>query len=291
MAEGAGPDEAVLAAFGLDGSALLGAGGEARVYALDEERVLRVPRGALPTAVLEDRRAFLDAIAGGDLVVPEVLEHLEVAGLTVVVERRLPGRSALEVLGEPGTDRATLVRHHLDVVARIADLRCPADSFGELWGDFALQARSFRAWAAARLGASLRVGDEAYRDLDPHRLTDDLVDALAEPEPPAPVLVHLDAYLGNLLADRDRITAVIDFGPMSIGGPRDLDPAAAVAYLAPEITPTATDADRAVARTWAAERGLSDLLAPAERWLATYWTAAADDEALQRWCRRVLLEV
>jgi aminoglycoside phosphotransferase (APT) family kinase protein len=290
VAKVSGPDRAVLAAFGIDETALLGAGGEASVFALDEHRVLRVLHAALPDHVLDGRRALLDAIAGGDLAVPEVLEHLEVAGRTVVVERRLPGRNALEVLGEPGTDRAALVRDHLDVVARIAELPCPTDSFGELWGDFALGAGSFRAWAVARLGASLRIGGATYRHLDPTRLTDDLVDALAEPEPASPRLVHLDAFLGNLLADGGRISAVLDFGPMTIGGPRDLDPAVAIAYLAPEITPTATDGDRAVARTWAAERGLSDLLAPAERWMAAYWIAAADDEALQRWCRRVLFD-
>lgn len=290
MARVSGPDGAVLEAFGIDESALLGSGGEARVYALDEQRVLRVPRAALPGSVLDDRRTFLDAIAGGGLVVPQVLEHVEVGGRTVVVERRLPGRSALEVLGEPGTDRRALVRHHLDVVARIADLPCPTASFGEIWGDFALTAGSFRAWAVARLEASLRIGGPAYGHLDPIRLTDDLVGALAEPEPATPVLVHLDAFLGNLLAVGDRITAVIDFGPMAIGGPRHLDPAVAVAYLAPEITPTATDADRADARDWAAERGLSDLLAPAERWMAAFWVAATDDEELQVWCRRVLIE-
>ena len=61
-----------------------------------------------------------------------------------------------------------------------------------------------------------------------------------------------------------------------------------IAYLAAEITPTAIDDDRAVAREWAAEHDLVDALAPAERWMACYWTAAPDDEHLQRWCTRIL---
>ena len=92
-----------------------------------------------------------------------------------------------------------------------------------------------------------------------------------------------------MLAVGDQISAVIDFGPTTIGGIAGLDPAAAVAYLAPEITPTAIEADRDAASEWADERGLTDLVPAAERWAAAYWTGAPDDERLQSWCRRILL--
>lgn len=75
---------------------------------------------------------------------------------------------------------------------------------------------------------------------------------------------------------------------MTIGGPTGLDPLTAIAYLAPEITPTATAADRAEARRWAVQRGLEGALGPAERWIAAYWTGAPDDQTLARWCRRIL---
>ncbi|HSP02412.1 MAG TPA: aminoglycoside phosphotransferase family protein [Acidimicrobiales bacterium] len=282
-------EQVVLDHFGIGAGALLGEGGEARVFALDADRVLRIPHGRTSTDDLEARRALLDAVAGASVVaLPEVLEHRAVADRLVVVERRLPGRNALQVLGEDCADRAALVRHHLDVAASIAALPCPTDRFGELWGAAAITSDRFRSWAIARLEASLERGGNRFAHLDVTGLTDELCAALPTREPTSPVLVHLDAYLGNMLADGDRITAVLDFGPMAIGGPAHLDPLSAVAYLAPEITPTANDDDRAVARAWASDRGLLDALAPAERWVAAYWTFATDDEALQRWCRRIL---
>lgn len=282
-------DEEVLARFGVGAGALLGEGGEARVHALDAERVLRIPRPPTPDDALEARRRLLDTVAGtGVVALPEVLEHRRVGGRLVVVERRLPGRNALQVLADAGTDRAALVRHHLDVAATVASLPCPTDRFGELWGASAITADRFGPWAVARLEASLRRAGDRFAHVDAARCTEELCAALPTPEPASPVLVHLDAYLGNMLADGDRITALLDFGAMAIGGPPDLDPLASVAYLAAEITPTASDADRAVARTWAAGRGLLDALAPAERWLAAYWSFADDDVDLQRWCDRIL---
>lgn len=279
----------ILAHLSVDRRALLGEGGEARVFALDAERVLRVPHGRVPDDVLDARRDLLAAVAGRAVVaLPEVLEHRSVGGHTVVIERRLPGSSAVEVLGQAGTDRASLVRHHLEVAASIADLPCPTDRFGGIWGG--RTADSFEQWATDRLSSSLARAGSRWAHLDPAALTEDLLAALPQPEPASPpVLVHLDAHLGNMLAEGDRITALLDFGPTIIGGLRHLDPLAAIAYLAPEITPPATPADVAVARAWADEHGLTHAIEPVERWLAAYWTFARDDIVLQGWCARVLL--
>jgi aminoglycoside phosphotransferase (APT) family kinase protein len=282
-------EQPVLDHFGIGTGALLGEGGDARVFALDAERVLRIPHARTPTDALGARRELLDAVAGrGVVALPEVLEHRTVADRLVVVERRLPGRDAIHVLGEAGTERTALVRHHLDVAASIASLPCPTDRFGELGGTTSIRRDTFVEWAVARLETALRTAGRAFPHVDAATLTAELTAALRTPEPATPMLVHLDAYLGNMLADDDRITALLDFGAMAIGGPPDLDPLAAIAYLAPEITPTATAADRDAAHTWASERGLHAAIRPAERWLAAYWSFAADDVALQRWCDRIL---
>jgi predicted RNA-binding protein with PIN domain/aminoglycoside phosphotransferase len=289
--EGRRRDRAVLGHFGIDESALLGRGGEARVFALDADRVLRLPHPGVGADALDERRRLLAAIAapGWRVALPEVLEHREVEGRLVVIERRLPGRDALAALGERGRDREALVRDHLDVARAVAELPCPADRFGELTGPHRIEAASVREWAEARLVASLATGGGAFAGLDPAAVTRDLLAALPQPEPAGPVLVHLDAFLGNMLAVGDRVSALLDFGPMTIGGPPDLDAVVAVAYLAPEITPTAGEDDRRVARDWAAEAGLAGALEPAERWIASYWTRAPDDERLRRWCARILL--
>lgn len=282
-------EQAVLTQLGIPSDALLGEGGEARVFALDGDRVVRLPHPGTPVGALDARRELLSFVAGGGTVpLPEVLEHRVVADHLVVIERRLPGRAALEVLGEASTDRAALIRHHLDVAASIAALPCPADRFGELMGSYAISGDTFASWSTARLRASLARGGDRWSHVDAAGLTDELVAALPTPEPDVPVLVHLDAYLGNMLADADRITALLDFGGATLAGPPDLDPLASTAYLAPEITPTATPADTDVARAWAVERGLADAIGPAERWLAAYWTFAVDDVDLQRWCTRLL---
>jgi predicted RNA-binding protein with PIN domain/aminoglycoside phosphotransferase (APT) family kinase protein len=284
-------DREVLARFGVDESALLGRGGEARVFALGADRVLRLPHPGVAAAALEDRRRLLAAIAvpGWCVALPEVLEHREVDGRLVVIERRLPGRDALAALGARGRDREALVRDHLDVAHRVAELPCPTDHFGEVIGPHRIEAPSFGAWAEARLAASLAKGGDLFAGVDGAALTRDLLAALPEPEPARPVLVHLDVFLGNMLAEGDRVSALLDFGPMTIGGPPDLDALVAAAYLAPQITPTAEDGDRRAARDWAAEVGLGDALDAAERWIAAYWTGAPDDERLRRWCERILV--
>lgn len=282
-------ERAVRDHFGLHADALIGEGSEARVFALEPDLVVRLPNPGSSARALQARRQLLATIAGcGVVPLPEVVEHRVIGGRLVVVERRLPGRSALDVLAEPGTDRAVLVVHHLDVAASIAALPCPTDRFGELWGDGADRADSFETWATGRLDTCLRRAASRWAHLAAQELTEDLLAVLPDPEPTTPHLVHLDAYLGNMLAQGSRITGLLDFGPATLGGPPHLDPLAAIAYLAPEITPTATAQDRVVARDWAEERGLAQAIGPAERWLAAYWTSAVDDGTLQAWCARIL---
>ncbi|MGI8793831.1 MAG: NYN domain-containing protein [Acidimicrobiales bacterium] len=287
-------DRRVLAAFGIDETALLGRGGEARVYAMDGDRVLRLPHPGVSDGALDQRRALLASIANPAIVpTPDVIEHRQIGGRTVIIERRLRGTSALDGLASKGVDRDVLIRHHLDVADSIADLPCPIEEFGEVFSGHGARADSFREWSVARLAGSLKSAGGRFADeLDAASLTDDLLRALPGegPNRVAPVLVHLDAYLGNMLCEGDRITALLDFGPMTIGGVRHLDPLVAIAYLAPEITPTATADDVETAHEWARQRGVAAAIEPAERWAAAYWSAIHDDHHLHRWCTRVLLD-
>ena len=100
--------------------------------------------------------------------------------------------------------------------------------------------------------------------------------------------VVLDAFPGNMLGEGDAISAVLDFGLLCIVGDRRLDPLISAAYLAPEVTPIATEADRGSAREWLLENRLADLYPAAERWLAAFWSGAVDDPRLQGWSRRLL---
>lgn len=281
-------DRAVLTRFGIDESSRLGRGGEATVFALDDHRVLRVIHHGVERRSLDARLAVGALVrAGADRVpfaVPEVLDVIEAGDRLALIETRLPGIDALRLLGQlRGGERSALVRSHLDAAAALAALPCDTTEFGDLCSPTPLRRTTFVEYATAVLHQNLQRAGPDFGHVD----VDDLVADLP-PQTGPPVLTHLDAFLGNMLAEGSTITAVLDFGPTTIAGVADLDPLVAIAYLDPDITPTASDDDRATAHDWARENGLDDRIEPVRRWIAAYWSAAVDDERLHRWCRWIL---
>jgi Ser/Thr protein kinase RdoA (MazF antagonist) len=279
---------ALLNQLGVDQDTLLGRGGEAYVYALDEDRVARIYHpGANPTTV-EERAALLRELNRSahhvPFAIPAVIETLTLEDRIVTVERRLPGRPLNEVLADAqGSTRTKLIHAYLDAAARIGDLQSARPWFGDLMGGGSIRTATFHDYLAQRAARSLSAAGEEFAQVDPQAL------AAALPEPSAGALVHLDAFPGNMLSDGETVTAVVDFGVVAIVGDRRLDPLSAAAYLTPAITPTATDEDRRVAHAWLEERRLGDLFFPAQRWIAAFWSFAYDDEPLYAWCRSILL--
>ena len=97
----------------------------------------------------------------------------------------------------------------------------------------------------------------------------------------SPAFVHLDYFPGNVMAEGEQISAVIDFGYASIIGDRRMNALVATAHLiTPRITPTVTDRDRDIAFAWLRERELFDYFERGLPWLAAYWTFAWDDVEL-----------
>jgi aminoglycoside phosphotransferase (APT) family kinase protein len=274
--------------FGLSPDALLGHGGEARVYALDAKRVLRVHHAGTPAETVEARRALLTELAAGaervPFAIPEVLDSASVGDRIATIETRLPGEPAMQVLDQlRGEARASLLRSHLDAAARIGDLPLERPWFGDLLQTSPIRTQTQRAYLQERGARSLAGAGPGFQEIDAAALAEAL------PEPEQRGLVHLDAFTGNMLACGETISAVLDFGTVAIVADPRLDPLAAAAYLASEITPCATPADRSLAEEWLAEQGLAPLYGPARRWLAAYWSIARDDLALHSWCRSVLL--
>ena len=290
MRRGVDPAEAELLAWlGTDPTRLLGEGGEARVFALDTARVVRVHRAGTDPSRVAARTALLDELAGGEgalpalpFAIPHVLEVRERAGRLLSIEARLPGRDMMQALdGIRGEAREALVRSYLEAAARVGDLPLLRPTFGDLIAKRPLRRDRFRDYLRDRAAVGLaRVG----WDVDPEAL------ARALPEPDRGALVHMDLFPGNVLVEGERVTAVLDFSVVSLFGDRRLDPLAATAYLAPEITPAASARDVRIAREWLASRGLGDWLVAATRWLAAFWCPAVDDARLHGWCRRILLQ-
>ncbi|MCB0116977.1 MAG: phosphotransferase [Caldilineaceae bacterium] len=265
----------------------LGQGGEAVVYAMDADRVARVYHDGTDPANVGARVTLLEELAAVahrvPFAIPTVLETVARGDRIATVEQRLPGRPINELLGEvSGATRERLIRGHLDAAARIGDLTVDRPWAGELMGTHAIHTVTFADYLARRAEKSLATARDVFAHVDTQAL------AAAWPEPAHYTLVHLDAFTGNMLAEDDTVTAVLDFGVVAISGDRRLDPLAAAAYLTPWITPTATDADRAVAAEWIAEHGLAHLFVPAQRWLAAFWSFARDDQALFEWCKFIL---
>ena len=279
---------AVALRFGVAPNALLGHGGEAWVYALDDDRVLRILRDGGRKADVLRRRALVEELALARPVyrLPEVLDVGEVEGRTYAIERRLPGRSMLEELGRiEGAARERLIEAYLDTSASLGDLHLPAhDGFGDLIADDLIVAPTWRGYLEQRAAANLTRSTPELRQIDPVGIADGLPDAAT------PSFVHLDAFAGNFLTDGVRITAVIDIGASSLAGDRRLDPIASAVYLSDRhVTPTATAHDMDVALAWLRTNGLAEWLEPGRRWLAAYWSFEADDPKAIAWCRDVLL--
>jgi aminoglycoside phosphotransferase (APT) family kinase protein len=279
---------AVALRFGVAPNALLGHGAEAWVYALDDERVLRVLRDGGRKADVLRRMALVAELTRSQPAyrLPEVLDVGEIEGRTYAIERRLPGRSMLEELGRiEGAARERLIDAYLDTSASLGDLHLPAHAgFGDLIADDSIITPTWRAYLDERAARNLARSTPELRHLDPVAIADGLPDAST------PSFVHLDAFAGNFLTDGVRITAVLDIGASSLAGDRRLDPIASAVYLSdPYLTPTATAHDADVALAWLRTKGLAEWLEPGRRWLAAYWSFEADDPKAIAWCSGVLL--
>jgi hypothetical protein len=279
----------VLNRLGVGADALLGHGGEAWVYALDDARVVRVLHDGGRADDVRRRQCLIDELARATpaFALPQVVEIGEVDGRVFAVERRLPGRSVMDELGSCDDDaRAHLIEAHLDAAAALGDLHlAPRTGFGDLIIDDAITTATWRAYLQERAATNLARSTRELSLMDPIALASDL------PETAGKAFVHLDAFAGNMLTDGAHITAVLDIGPTSVAGDRRLDPLSAAVYLAsPDITPVATPADVDVATSWLRSAGLEDWFEPARRWLAGFWSAAIDDPRVLRFCRAVLVE-
>lgn len=270
----------VISCFGLEPAAMLGYGGEAVVFALGEERALRVLWNGAEPAVLRARQELVDELVttGAPFSLPELQTIGEVNGRWYSIERRLRGKPVAEVLATLiGRERDLLVEHYMEATAALGDLHLgPRTYWGEVIGGNAVRAPSWRAYLQKRAANSLHRSGLPFLAGTPERLASELAAALPEAQQAA--FVHLDAFAGNVLAVGTEITSVIDIGVTAVAGDRRLDPLSGAVYLAaPQITPAATPRDIDVATSFLRENGLEQWLLPARDWLAAYWSFAVSD--------------
>lgn len=232
-----GPDEAeIRGRFGVPETALLGAGGESRVFALDESRVLRIFHATheQADAAIAD---LLSSWSGVDIeaVVPVVLEAGRTGTQSWTVDRRIPGHALLTFLQRTRDDEA---RHRallgaLDVSARLRELPLPASGFRRV---FDQPPREFDSLPAL-IDHQIEVGTALNWNLLAQRVPDlvgeraRLLDELADREV-SPAFVHGDYFPGNVLCDEGgQITGVCDFSVHALAADPVLDQVGAVCLL------------------------------------------------------------
>ena len=287
---------AVLQRYGLAPDALLGHGGEAHVFALDPERVLRLYRGTAAGEVAAYIRrigALYDTLDRG--AVPFALPHvLEVHAEEVAwsIERRLPGRTLDGLLDAlRGDERTQAITGYVDGAADFGYLGVPTgfgDGYGALFTEELLRTDSWGDLLEARLRLQLQRGTPVLRDrvahLDAAALAI-LESARREPSG-ARTLVHGDFFPGNVLFGDDlRVSAVLDLGWLTVVGDVTHDVRSAVAFW--EVRPWSQPGD-AAALVAAARRHLgpdaADLIDRTRRFEQLRFAFVAEDEHLFAWC-------
>ena len=151
----------VLDAFGIDSHALLGQGSESWVFALDDARIARINRPGTSRVQVDSRTALLAelgySIEKVPFAVPVILDTIEIKGHIITIERRLPGRPLIQLLGESaGEALAVLIRAYLEAAAQIGDLVVGRPWYGDLLHTDTIRTSSYAAYLEKRAAQSLK---------------------------------------------------------------------------------------------------------------------------------------
>jgi putative membrane protein len=239
--------DAVLAELGVDRERFLGEGGESQVFALDEQRVLRLYRPGHESAsspVVDQLRAlygFWDRVLPPEarrLQLPLVLDVGVTQGRAWTVDRRFAGTSLADWL--PTADvaaRRVALAGLLDAAEDVSRLPLPVPGFARLVGDGAPQTYGslVELLSAMLAGPTSRSRDDLARDVPDVARTWDRLQRDLTQRVVSPTLVHGDlcapnAYL-SVVDGQPRVTGVGDFSPHTLQSDPLMDLTGAVTFL------------------------------------------------------------
>jgi aminoglycoside phosphotransferase (APT) family kinase protein len=210
------------------------------------------------------------------------------------IERLLRGRALIDVLPSlRGAARRAALDSYLDVASQMQHLAEAPAQFGEMLAENPLQCKTWPAFLRAmneRQFSYMRehlLPDVPHIDAAVARL-DAAIDALPAVE--APRLVHGDYFPGNVLADdAGRITAVIDFGPLTVAGDPMMDLASAAVFLEVLRNFEPDDAAYVTGCLIAGHgEGILEVIATYRAWYALRLSHSKfDDPRLYAWCAEV----
>lgn len=293
-------EAAILDHFGIGPERRLGAGGESGVYALDEDRVLRIYHsGHEATAqVIAQLRGLLslwEPVA--PFALPTVLETGERAGRLYTVNRRLRGMSLDHWLAQADPPRRPeALLDYLNTAARIQQLPVPVPGFARLVGAGAPQSfGSLVDLLNAQLQPQLAVSRSRLDADAPEaaRAWEQMFAALAGRQV-RPAVVHGDycppnVYVTDDADGRPRVTGVGDFSPHTLVADPVMDLAGAVIFLELERYPGAAEDARwlegEAVRRWGGD--LAQWIAVYRRFYGFYFSSDFS-EPVYSWCVRQL---
>jgi putative membrane protein len=300
---GGGPDEAqLLAEFGTSRDRLLGGGGESEVFAIDDQRVLRIYRR--PHADTDQTVGQLRALSASwdgldiGLELPKIIDVGRRGQRFFTIDRRFSGEGFSAWLQRAETaERRAALTSFLDATERLRRLPSPEAGFARLIG---LEAPKMFGSFPELVHNMLAGSVEASRAQLEHDLPqvaqvwDRLHRQLAE-RSVSPALVHGDvcppnAYVSRL-PDGPTVTGIGDFSPHTVNGDPVMDIAGAVIFLELEPYPDAA-ADSAwlggvATERWGAEIG--HWIEVYRRFYGFYFSNAyAFDPRLYAWCLQQL---
>jgi putative membrane protein len=294
-------EQTVLEHFGIGPETLLGRGGEANVYGLDDERVLRIYHTqhegpAQVIAQLQDLYRFWSA---APFQLPSVLLNGERSGRIFTVTARLHGTSLDRWLAEADVDdRHRALISYLDTAQLVATLPTPLPGFARLVGPGAPQQfGSLGELLNAQVQPQIAVS-RARLDVDVPRVGEvwrQLFDAVSVRRC-RPTVVHGDycpanTYLTIAPDGTPRVTGVGDFSPHTLQADPLMDLTGAVAFLELESYGGAADDSR-----WLEQQAVQRWGTDTAHWIAVYRrfygfyfsNAFEFDTKLYDWCRRQL---
>jgi putative membrane protein len=298
-----GPEEVqLLAEFGTSRDRLLGGGGESQVFAIDDQRVLRIYRRphADTDQTVAQLRALYASWDGVDigLEMPKIIEVGRRGQRFFTIDRRFSGGNFSDWLQRAEeVERRAALTSLLDAAERLRRLPSPAAGFARLvgqkapiaFGSFPELMHNMLAGPVAASRAQLdrnlpevaKVWDRLHRELAERSVS--------------PALVHGDvcppnAYV-SLSPSGPTVTGIGDFSPHTVNGDPAMDIAGAVIFLELEPYEDAA-ADSAwlggvAAERWGAEIGY--WIEVYRRFYGFYFSnSAAFDPRLYDWCLRQL---
>jgi putative membrane protein len=295
-------EDDILAMFGIGRDQLLGSGGESEVFALDEQRVLRLyrqPHLASDRTVDQLRGLFgtWERVDVG-LEVPKIIDVGQRNGRFFTVDRRFSGQCMSPWLPHANLDeRRQALTSFLDATERLHRLPSPVPGFARLVGERApLRFGSLGELAHNMLAERVETSRAQLEQDVPtvgqvwSRLHADLAQRVV-----TPALVHGDVCPPNtyiaLQGERWEVTGIGDFSPHTVNGDPMMDVTGAVAFLELEPYPEAAS-DSAWLEALAVQRGgpeVSRWIDVYRRFYGFYFSDSSEfDPALYAWCLRQL---